>query len=104
MSILNVRNTKRWFLAMSNHSPLPNEPITPADSDASATERYHRRFVRSVKAPAQFVAFWAAIALPFVHLPLLARGLGDPTVLLAFSVLLGVNVLALYVGHEHNQD
>ncbi|WP_394740742.1 hypothetical protein [Natronococcus roseus] len=89
---------------MPNHSPLPNESITPADPDASTPERYRRRFVRSVKGPAQFVAFWAAITLPFVHLPLLARGLGDPNVLLAFSVLLGVNVLTLYVGHEHNQD
>ena len=89
---------------MSNHSPLPNESITPADPDASTPERYRRRFVRSVKGPTQFVAFWAAITLPFVHLPLLARGLGDPNVLLAFSVLLGVNVLALYAGHGHNQD
>ena len=88
---------------MSNHSPLSNESVTPADPDTSTPEPYHRRFVRSVKAPAQFLAFWAAIALPFVHLPLLARGLGEPNVLLAFSVLLGINVLALYIGHEHNQ-
>lgn len=88
---------------MSNHSPLSKDSVAPADPDASSSERYHCRLVRSIEPPARFLAFWAAIALPFVHLPLLARGLGDPNVLLTFSVLLGSNVLALYVGHEHNQ-
>lgn len=88
---------------MSNHSPLSDESVAPSNPDAGA-ERYHRRLARSIKGPAQFIAFWAAVALPFVHLPLLARGLGDPDAVLAFGLLLGCNVVALYVGHDHNRE
>ena len=90
---------------MSNHSPLTNESITPScpesepDHDAS---RYH--YLRTLKGPAQFTCFWIAIALPFVHVPLLAQGLGDPSHTLAFLVLLAVNVVALYVGHGYKQS
>ncbi len=84
---------------MSNPSPVSNESIAPSSPEA---ERQHR-LLRSVKGPAQFLSFWVAIALPFVHLPLLAQGLGDPTVTLTFFVLLAVNVFALYLGHGYNR-
>ena len=89
---------------MSNHSPLSNESIASASHDGSSqAESRRHRLVRSLKRPVQFLAFWVAVTLPFVHVPLLARGLGDPTVTLAFFVLLAANALALYVGHGHNQ-
>ncbi|GAB3678106.1 hypothetical protein [Halopiger thermotolerans] len=84
---------------MSNHSPLSNESIGPSNPEADR----QRRVLRSLKGPAQFLSFWVAIALPFVHLPLLAQGLGDPGVTLTFLALLAVNVLALYVGHGYNR-
>ncbi|WP_408960055.1 hypothetical protein [Natrinema sp. 74] len=84
---------------MSNPSPVSNESIAPSSPE---TERRHR-LVRSVKGPAQFLSFWVAIALPFVHLPLLAQGLGDPTVTLTFAALLAVNISALYLGHGYNR-
>ncbi|WP_121744327.1 hypothetical protein [Natronorubrum halophilum] len=89
---------------MSNHSPLPNESIGPSgpESDRKHEQRSHR-IVRSLKGPAQFLSFWVAIALPFVHLPLLAQGLGNPQVTLTFLTLLAFNVFALYVGHGHKQ-
>ncbi|MEY7850354.1 hypothetical protein AB7C87_14280 [Natrarchaeobius sp. A-rgal3] len=88
---------------MSNHSPLPNESIGPSGPETDHKSG-SRRLVRSLKGPAQFLSFWVAIALPFVHLPLLAQGLGDPQITLTFLTLLSVNVLALYVGHGHNQE
>ncbi|WP_049924446.1 hypothetical protein [Halopiger djelfimassiliensis] len=89
---------------MSNPSPLSNESIPPSSPDADAQpDAGTSRVVRSVKGPAQFLSFWVAIALPFVHLPLLAQGLGDPGVTLTFLGLLTINALALYVGHGYNQ-
>ncbi|ADB59007.1 hypothetical protein Htur_0106 [Haloterrigena turkmenica DSM 5511] len=89
---------------MSNPSPLSNESIGPSgpESDRQHEQRL-RRLVRSVKGPTQFLSFWVAIALPFVHLPLLAQGLGDPQITVTFLLLLAVNVCALYVGHGYGQ-
>ncbi|THE65241.1 hypothetical protein D8Y22_08515 [Salinadaptatus halalkaliphilus] len=87
---------------MSNHSPLSNDSIAPSSRESGQASDRHP-LVRSLKGPAQFLSFWIAIALPFVHLPLLAQGLGDPTVTATFLALLGINVLALYAGHGHNQ-
>lgn len=86
---------------MSNPSPLSNEPIGPSSPETEPNGEQYGRLVRSLKGPTQFLSFWIAIALPFVHLPLLAQGLGDPTVTLTFFVLLAANVLALYVGHGY---
>lgn len=87
---------------MSNHSPLSNESIGPSSADADRNQG--RPLVRTLKAPAQFLSFWVAIALPFIHLPLLMQGLGDPSVTLTFLTLLAINVFALYVGHGHKQQ
>lgn len=90
---------------MSNHSPLSNESVGPSRSDADRrSDRFVSALRRSLKGPLQFLSFWSAIALPFVHLPLLAQGLGDPQTTLAFLVLLVVNVCALYVGHGYKRD
>jgi len=51
-------------------------------------------------APLRFVAFWTAVTLPFLYLPLLLGGLegSEPTV---FLVLLAANVVALFLGHGY---
>jgi len=52
--------------------------------------------------PARAVAFWLAIGLPVVYLPLFAvevRWLPSWTVF----VLLGINVIALFIGHPHRE-
>ncbi|MBZ6495695.1 hypothetical protein [Natrinema longum] len=87
---------------MSNPSTVSNESIAPSDPETELLREYADRIRRSLKGPAQFLSFWIAIALPFIHLPLLSQGLGDPTVTLTFVVLLAVNVLALYAGHGYN--
>ncbi|WP_226004782.1 hypothetical protein [Natrinema salinisoli] len=87
---------------MSNPSPLSNESIAPSNHEATPHREYYDRFVRSLKGPVQFLSFWAAIALPFMYIPLLAQGLGDTTVMVTFVTLLAANVLALYVGHGYD--
>lgn len=49
------------------------------------------------------IAFWVAIALPFLYVPLLASGSGA-NVLLPVAALAVVNVVALVVGHGHRRD
>ncbi|ELY95690.1 hypothetical protein C483_01054 [Natrialba hulunbeirensis JCM 10989] len=50
------------------------------------------------------LAFWSAIGLPFVHIPLLFTGLSTWVETTMFLLLLGCNLVALYVGHEHCQS
>ena len=88
---------------MSN-SPVSNDSIAPSSPDPEATRDRSDWLLHSLKGPTQFLSFWIAIALPFVHLPLLAQGLGDPNVTLGFLLLLAANVFALYVGHGYNQE
>ena len=57
-----------------------------------------------LKSPLQFLSFWGAIALPFVHLSLLAQGLESLAVMGLFVALLALNVVALYVGHGYKQS
>ena len=58
--------------------------------------------VEIVTTPLRFVAFWAAVALPFLYLPLLAGGL-EGGQLAAFASLLGLHLLTLVVGHGYRQ-
>ncbi|EMA45148.1 hypothetical protein [Halobiforma nitratireducens] len=88
---------------MSSPSPLQNESIGPAGPETEQRQT-RDRILRSLKGPAQFLSFWVAIALPFVHVPLLAQGLDNPAVTVTFLALLGLNVLALYAGHGYNRE
>lgn len=49
------------------------------------------------------VAFWTTIVFPFLYLPLLLDGLQGRE-LLPLSWLLVVNVVVLFVGHEHARE
>ena len=70
----------------------------------SQRDRPPRWLPRSLAEPVQYLGFWSAIALPFIHIPLLFQGLDGPHVTLAFFSLLAANLLALYVGHGYNQS
>lgn len=52
----------------------------------------------------QAMAFWSAIILPFLHVPLLSTGLTSPSEAHAFVVLLALNTVALYAGHPHGRE
>jgi hypothetical protein len=59
---------------------------------------------RTLVAPIRWVAFWTAIALPFLYLPLLATGLQSSGVRTAFGVLVLANALTLLVGHSYARE
>jgi hypothetical protein len=50
------------------------------------------------------LAFWSAVVLPFLHVPLLAAGLSTPGERHAFVALLALNAVALYAGHPHGPE
>ncbi len=90
---------------LSNESTTPSSPETESQHDQPSSNSYARPLratLRSLKGPTQFVGFWTAVTLPFVHVSLLASGL-EGTVAVAFLALLAVNFVALYVGHGYNQ-
>lgn len=55
----------------------------------------------SLVSSVQATAFWVAVVLPFLYLPLLVTGLEAGATTTAFVALLLANVLALLVGHGH---
>ena len=76
---------------------------TPSIADASPPADAQSQSRRLLLNPVRAIAFWTAIALPFVQLPLLVSGLQRPTTALAFLALLAVNVFALYVGRTYRR-
>jgi hypothetical protein len=69
-------------------------------------EGKHRFVTRPVMPVFEFIegiAFWSAIVLPFIYLPLLATGLDSADKQLAFAVLVALNALMILLGHRHGQ-
>lgn len=58
----------------------------------------------SILAPLRGLAFWTAITLPFLYLPLLAYGLETPATRLAFLALIACNAVTLVVGHSYSNS
>jgi hypothetical protein len=77
---------------------------TPAASDASHTSRRSRVGLESILAPVRATSFYAAVALPLVHVPLLLGGLNSAPDASAFALLLLVNLVAFVLGHGHRPD
>lgn len=59
----------------------------------------HSRVFRPIEA----IAFWTAIVLPFLYVPLLFYGLESTPELAAFFALVGINVVAFVIGHRYNR-
>lgn len=90
---------------MSRPSPFHNEQAPDASDNRSGPRSLLSRFdTSSVTAPIRMISFWMAVALPFLHVPLLLRGLSDPSQTLTFLGLLALNLVALLVGHSYNAD
>ncbi|MDG5775997.1 hypothetical protein VB773_14450 [Haloarculaceae archaeon H-GB2-1] len=80
---------------MSSETP----PKTPFDVTGWSIEQ----FSSDVRAPLVGIAFWSAIALPFLHLPLLfVTGLSTSTEAGAFVALLVLNVVSVFLGHSYH--
>lgn len=86
---------------MSNSSPTAPIDRLPRPHDL-VDSRLVRLSLAVVVAPLRFLAFWTAVALPFLYVPLLVGGLdGQQTTV--FVGLLLLNAVALVVGHEHRR-
>ncbi|WP_410766790.1 hypothetical protein [Haloferax sp. DFSO60] len=84
---------------MSNSpSTLPRERLV--ELREMLNEQHINSSMKVVTAPFRFVGFWAAVALPFLYLPLLFNGLGNSEITV-FTALVALNVVALVVGHNH---
>lgn len=58
---------------------------------------------RTARHAAHATAFWSAVTLPFLYLPLLVVGPQSTAEWLTISTLLVVHVITLFVGHTHHQ-
>ena len=89
----------------SEVSPMTNSRLTePSTSSLSEVVRFEsvRKLSTLVAQPLRFVAFWAAVGLPFLYLPLLHGGLSGDR-LVVFVGLIVANVAALLLGHDHRR-
>jgi len=76
-------------------------PSISAVKEVVATGSFRK--VSSLVAPSlRFVAFWIAVGLPFLYLPLLYGGL-DGDSWMVFVGLVVANVFALLLGHDHHR-
>ncbi|WP_181686328.1 hypothetical protein [Halorhabdus salina] len=82
---------------MSSSTPPLSDHGPPANGQPTRSRRW-------LLEPVRGIAFWAAIALPFVQLPLLVSGLEEPSTAAAFLALLALNVFMLYVGHAYQRE
>lgn len=60
-----------------------------------------RRVVGDLSEPLSAVAFWSAVALPLLYVPLLVAGLSTSQDLLLFLGLFGLHLVALFGGRSH---
>lgn len=76
---------------------------TPANGSSNDSANPTVDKLRVAFKPMQFVAFWAAILLPLVYLPMLYGGLNGHQQA-TFVALLGANLLSFVVGHGHKKE
>jgi len=99
---------------MTEPSPLNNDQTSslgsPADAGESSASRprlavlYDRYQEHVLTTPVEMLGFWAAIALPFLYMPLLLTGISSTSELLTFLGLLSFNVAALLAGHSYKRE
>ncbi|MFB6094201.1 MAG: hypothetical protein ABEJ77_04595 [Halanaeroarchaeum sp.] len=82
---------------MSRPSTSPAlEESRPANVLAEALSGYE-----TVVRPIEALAFWAAVVMPFVYLPLFLTGIGTGAEAVAFAALIAVHALALIGGRRY---
>ena len=83
-------------------NPLPD--ALPLGSSHEERSDRNRPLPGSLPTPLSALAFWLAIALPAVYLPLLFAGLSTVPDLAAFLGLFGLHVVALAGGRSYSQE
>ncbi|WP_122088883.1 hypothetical protein [Halalkalicoccus subterraneus] len=82
---------------------IHTEKSTASDGEQSGN-RSDRLAVSTLTRPFEAAAFWSAVALPFLYLPLLVAGLDSSAQLSAFLALLALHAVAIVGGHRHNRQ
>lgn len=84
--------------------PSIHNDSTSSRTDTEQPSDQSGRFAVSALAhPFEAIAFWSAIALPFLYLPLLVSGLGSTPQFSAFLALLALHAVAIVGGHRYNR-
>ena len=94
-------------MAATNRPAHRPAGVTDDDEAISVDEKYSlidRLTSESTRHMTRALAFWTAVVLPFLHIPLLASGLEASSEWYAFLTLLALNAAALYVGHGYGTD
>lgn len=90
---------------MSAPSALEGLTVPETPSIPERLTRVRDQLTRdTLLAPVHFVGFWAAVSLPFLHVPLVATGLDTPQETLTFLALLTLNVVAFVLGKPYKAD
>lgn len=86
-----------------HESPSEEPTLHDQSSSVSSAPRFvsKRRYPWSLVRSIEAAAFWTAITLPFLYLPLLLTGLSTGDRMVAFLGLVSLNVVALVVGHRY---
>jgi hypothetical protein len=86
-------------------APNPQEHGRPEEEGPDRAGTLADRFLTDASRDTlRRLAFWSAVVLPFLHVPLVASGLGSPGERHAFVALLALNAVALYAGHPHGDE
>ena len=90
--------------AGDRHGDASRDSDDDRNADAGAnTNATLESVAPTLAAPLRAAGFWSAIVLPLAYLPVLANGLSSSLEVGLFLGLLGLNFLALYVGHAHRR-
>lgn len=77
--------------------------LPPVRRPALSNEEWYSKIQQTVAWLVRAIAFWLAIALPFLYLPLLVGGFEARAEMFAFAGLVVLNLVALVVGHEYRR-
>lgn len=86
-------NTETTNFGSSEHRSTTDTSVLPPALVTIEIER----MLTAIRA----LGFWAAIVLPFLHIPLLATGLSSRSEAIAFTMLLAANIVAIRIGYRH---
>lgn len=83
--------------------PDPSHPrdAQSGESEHSGPAHSPERIRSTALPPVRAAAFWSAVALPFIYVPLLLVGIETQTEAAAFLLLVVAHVVALVIGRSY---
>ena len=85
------------------NGPTPSNSAEDGETTGEALQSFIRQLITSPPKAIQLTAFWIAVMLPFLYLPLLVTGVETPGERGALVSMLALNLVVLYVGHGYQQ-